>query len=228
MTAWGVLQFPGSCDERDALHACELASGAGSARLVWHQETDLSGLDAIVVPGGFSYGDYLRAGAIAGLSPVMGAVAGFAAAGGPVLGICNGFQVLCEAGLLPGALLTNDGTRFICRQGELVVGEADSPFLASLVPGRRISIPFKHQSGRFFAPPGMLEEIEAQGQVAFRYAPGQNPNGSLNDIAGVVNERGNVLGLMPHPEHAVEAFTGSTDGLAFFRGVAATLAGSPA
>jgi len=229
MTAWGVLQFPGSCDERDALHACRLAGGSdGSARLVWHRETDLSGLDAIVVPGGFSYGDYLRAGAIAGLSPVMGAVAEFAAAGGPVLGICNGFQVLCEAGLLPGALLTNEGTRFICRQGELLAGEAESPFLAGLVPGERISIPFKHQSGRFFAPPEMLAEIEENRQVAFRYAPGQNPNGSLNDIAGVTNRAGNVLGLMPHPEHAVDALTGSTDGLAIFRGVAAAPAGSPA
>jgi len=227
---WGVLQFPGSCDERDALNACQIAGGGSgeSARLVWHEETDLSGLDAIVVPGGFSYGDYLRAGAIARFSPAMTAVAEFAAAGRPVLGICNGFQVLCESGLLPGALLTNEGTRFICRQGELVVGEADSPFLAALEPGRRISIPFKHQSGRFFAPPELLASIEANRQVAFRYAPGQNPNGSLNDIAGVTNEAGNVLGLMPHPEHAVEAFTGSTDGLALFRGVAESLAGSAA
>jgi len=225
---WGVLQFPGSCDERDALNACQIASGGGPghARLVWHEETDLSGLDGIVVPGGFSYGDYLRAGAIAGLSPAMTAVAEFAAEGGPVLGICNGFQVLCECGLLPGALLTNERTRFICRQGTLVVGESDSPFLAGLEPGQEISIPFKHQSGRFFAPPEMLEEIESRGQVAFRYAPGQNPNGSLNDIAGITNEAGNVLGLMPHPEHAVEAFSGSTDGLAIFRGPALAGAGA--
>src|SRR5690606_36247591 len=153
---------------------------------------------------------------IARFSPAMTAVAEFAAEGRPVLGICNGFQVLCESGLLPGALLTNEGTRFICRQGELTVGEAASPFLAALAPGQRLSIPFKHQSGRFFAPPEMLEEIEANHQVAFRYAPGQNPSGSLNDIAGVTNEAGNVLGLMPHPEHAVEAFSGSTDGLALF------------
>lgn len=226
---WGVLQFPGSCDERDALNACRIAGGdEDAARLVWHGETDLSGLDAIVVPGGFSYGDYLRAGAIAGLSPVMGAVADFAAAGGPVLGICNGFQVLCESGLLPGALLDNTGTRFVCRQGDLLVGEAESPFLAGLTPGQAISVPFKHQSGRFFAPPDLLAEIETNRQVAFRYAPGQNPNGSLNDIAGVTSPAGNVLGLMPHPEHAVEAFAGSTDGLALFRGVAATLAGSAA
>lgn len=225
---WGVLQFPGSCDERDGLHACRIATGDDSSRLVWHEETDLTGLDGIVVPGGFSYGDYLRAGAIAQVSPVMGAVAEFAAEGGPVLGICNGFQVLCETGLLPGALLTNEGTRFICRQGELVVGEADSPWLANLTPGETISVPFKHQSGRFFAPPEMLEEIESNRQVAFRYAAGQNPNGSLNDIAGITNPAGNVLGLMPHPEHAVEAFSGSTDGLKLFRGVAASLAGSAA
>jgi phosphoribosylformylglycinamidine synthase len=193
---------------------------------VWHEETDLSGIDGIVVPGGFSYGDYLRAGAIAQFSPAMTAVAEFAAAGGPVLGICNGFQVLCESGLLPGALLTNESTRFICRQGDLVVAEADSPFLAAFEPGQTISIPFKHQSGRFFAPPDLLEQIEANNQVAFRYAKGQNPNGSLNDIAGVTNETGNVLGLMPHPEHAVEPFGGSMDGVGIFRGPALAGAGA--
>jgi phosphoribosylformylglycinamidine synthase len=213
---WGVLQFPGSCDERDALNACELASG--EAQLVWHEETDLSGFDGIVVPGGFSYGDYLRAGAIARFAPAMTAVAEFAAEGGPVLGICNGFQVLAESGLLPGALLTNEGARFICKQGELVVGEADSPWLSGMTAGETISIPHKHESGRFYAPPEMLEEIEANNQVAFRYAEGKNPNGSLNDIAGVTNEAGNVIGLMPHPEHAVDALTGSTDGLKLFRG----------
>ncbi len=227
---WGVLQFPGSCDERDALHACTVATaglgadgGTGASartRLVWHEETDLSGFDGIVVPGGFSYGDYLRVGAIARFAPAMAAVARFAADGGPVLGICNGFQVLCESGLLPGALLTNESTRFICRPGELIVGASDSPWLSELEPGERISIPFKHQSGRFFAPPEMLEEIEANGQVAFRYAEGQNPNGSLNDIAGVTNRAGNVLGLMPHPEHAVDPLGGTTDGLKIFRGPA--------
>jgi phosphoribosylformylglycinamidine synthase len=217
---WGVIQFPGSCDERDALNACQLAAGGTGreARLVWHEETDLGDLDGIVVPGGFSYGDYLRAGAIARFAPAMKAVAEFAAGGGPVLGICNGFQVLCEAGLLPGSLLPNEGTRFICRQGDLIVGEADSPWLSGFDAGERISIPFKHQSGRFFAPDGLLDEIEAGGQVAFRYAPGENPNGSLNDIAGVTNSEGNVLGLMPHPEHAVDPLTGSTDGLKLFRG----------
>ena len=219
---WGVLQFPGSCDERDALHACELAdrSSGGESRLVWHEETDLSGLDGIIVPGGFSYGDYLRAGAIARFAPAMTAVAEFAREGGPVLGICNGFQVLCESGLLPGALLTNEEMRFVCRQGDLIVGEAESPFLSELEPGETISIPIKHQSGRYFAPPEMLEQIESNNQVAFRYADGHNVNGSLNNIAGVTNEAGNVLGLMPHPEHAVDAFTGSTDGLRIFRGPA--------
>ena len=213
---WGVLQFPGSCDERDALHACGLA---GDARLIWHEDRDLGDVDAVVVPGGFSYGDYLRAGAIARFSPAMEAVAELAAEGRPVLGICNGFQVLCEAGLLPGALLRNDRLRFLCRQVDLIAGGADSPFLAGLEEGERISIPVKHGEGRYYAPPAMLEELEASRQVAFRYAPGENPNGSLNDIAGVVNEAGNVLGLMPHPEHAVDALTGSVDGLKIFSAI---------
>jgi phosphoribosylformylglycinamidine synthase I len=200
---WGVLQFPGSCDERDALHACTLASG--EARLIWHEDRDLEGIDGVVVPGGFSYGDYLRAGAIARFSPAMEAVAELADAGGPVLGICNGFQVLCEAGLLPGALLRNEDLRFACRQLDLV---AD---------GETLSIPAKHGEGRYYAPEPMLDELEANGQVAYRYAPGQNPNGSVRDIAGIRNESGNVLGLMPHPEHAVDPLTGSTDGLGVFR-----------
>ena len=215
---FGVIQFPGSCDERDALRACELA---GEAQMLWHEDTDLGGIDAVVVPGGFSYGDYLRAGAIARFSPAMAAVAEFAAAGGPVLGICNGFQVLCEAGLLPGALLPNEGLRFVCRQVELVVENDDTPFTRECEAGDRLSIPVKHMSGRYFAPPQMLDELEEGGQVALRYAPGQNPNGSERDIAGVVNEAGNVLGLMPHPEHAVDRLTGSDDGLALFRSLAA-------
>jgi len=207
---WGVVQFPGSCDERDALHACELAGG--EARLLWHESRDLDGIDAIVVPGGFSYGDYLRAGSIARFSPAMEEVAEFAAAGGPVLGICNGFQVLCETDLLPGALLVNESLRFVCRQVELQVA------------GETLSIPAKHGEGRYWAPEAMLDELESNGQVAFRYAPGHNPNGSLRDIAGVRNEGGNVLGLMPHPEHAVDAMTGSTDGLRVFEFVAGALA----
>ena len=201
---WGVLQFPGSCDERDAVHACQLAGG--EARLVWHEDRDLGGVDAVVVPGGFSYGDYLRAGAIARFSPAMEAVAAFAADGGPVLGICNGFQVLCEAGLLPGALLLNESMRFLCRQLELV-GDG----------GEKLSIPAKHGEGRYYAPEELLDELEAKGQVAYRYAPGENPNGSARDIAGVRNEAGNVVGLMPHPEHAVDPLNGSTDGLKVFR-----------
>jgi phosphoribosylformylglycinamidine synthase subunit PurQ / glutaminase len=216
---WGVLQFPGSCDERDALHACGLS---GEARLVWHESRDLDGVDAVVVPGGFSYGDYLRAGAIARFSPAMEAVAGFAAAGGPVLGICNGFQVLCEADLLPGALLVNESLRFVCRQVELQVEglHPEEGTQTSNRPEETLSIPAKHGEGRYWAPEAMLDELERNGQVAFRYAPGQNPNGSARDIAGVRNVAGNVLGLMPHPEHAVDAMTGSTDGLRIFEAVA--------
>jgi phosphoribosylformylglycinamidine synthase len=218
---WGVVQFPGSCDERDALHACGLN---GEARLIWHEDRGLGGVDAVVVPGGFSYGDYLRAGAIARFSPAMEAVAEFAAAGGPVLGICNGFQVLCEASLLPGALLLNESTRFVCRQVDLVAdgpkSQAGLDFSAHR-RGETLSIPAKHGEGRYWAPEEMLDAIEANGQVAFRYAPGQNPNGSARDIAGVHNEAGNVLGLMPHPEHAVDAMTGSTDGLRIFESIAA-------
>jgi phosphoribosylformylglycinamidine synthase len=220
---WGVLQFPGSCDERDALHACTLASG--EARLIWHEDRDLGGVDGVVVPGGFSYGDYLRAGAIARFSPAMEAVAELAGAGGPVLGICNGFQVLCEAGLLPGALLLNERLRFICRQVDLMAGgkadalmtpEGPKSIRKSLADGDRLSIPAKHGEGRYYAPEDELDRLEANGQVAFRYAPGHNPNGSARDIAGVSNEAGNVLGLMPHPEHAVDPLTGSTDGLRVF------------
>ncbi len=226
---WGVLQFPGSCDERDALRACSLV---GEARLVWHEERDLAGIDAVVVPGGFSYGDYLRAGAIARFSPAMEAVAELAAAGGPVLGICNGFQVLCEAGLLPGALLLNESMRFVCRQLDLIVEGAFVDFARSEAgkvdtrqPGT-LSIPAKHGEGRYWAPDEVLDELEARGQVAYRYAPGQNPNGSARDIAGVRNQAGNVVGLMPHPEHAVDPLTGSTNGLRVFEAVAA--AGVPA
>jgi phosphoribosylformylglycinamidine synthase subunit PurQ / glutaminase len=215
---FGVVQFPGSCDDRDALAG---AGRVGDARLLWHEETDLNGIDAVLVPGGFSYGDYLRAGAIARFSPVMGAVAEFAADGGPVLGICNGFQVLCEAGLLPGALLPNAGLRFVCRQVDVTLESADTPFTAGSRPGGRLSIPVKHMSGRYFAPEDQLDALEASDQVVFRYAQGHNPNGSVRDIAGVCSEARNVVGLMPHPEHAVDTLTGSNDGLALFGSVAA-------
>ena len=210
---FGVLRFPGSCDEVDALMACRRF---GDAELLWHHDRDLHGVDAVVVPGGFSYGDYLRPGALARFSPVMEAVAEFARDGGPVLGICNGFQVLCEAGLLPGALLDNAGLKFACRQVDVVVERADTDFTRACEEGERLSIPTKHMSGRYYAPDAELDRLEAEGQVVFRYAPGQNPNGSLRDIAGVCNEGRNVVGLMPHPEHAVDPILGSTDGAKLF------------
>jgi phosphoribosylformylglycinamidine synthase len=218
---FGVIRFPGSCDEVDALLACRRY---GEAEILWHHERDLRGVDTVVVPGGFSYGDYLRPGAIARFSPVMEAVAEFAREGGQVLGICNGFQVLCEAGLLPGALLPNIELRFICRQVEVIVDNADTPFTRACVRGERLSIPMKHTTGRYYAPDDQLDAMEAAGQVVLRYAPGSTDNGSSRDIAGVANERGNVMGLMPHPEHAVDPFTGSTDGGRLF----ASLAGLPA
>lgn len=214
---FGVLQFPGSCDEFDAVAACERV---GDAELLWHRDPDLKGVDAIVVPGGFSYGDYLRAGAIARFSPAMESVIAFANEGGPVLGICNGFQVLAEAHLLPGALLRNRGLRFLCTQTHLDVVNAETAWTGATSPGERLSIPTKHGEGRFYAP--NLDELEANGQIVFMYAPGENPNGSERDIAGVCNERGNVVGLMPHPEHAVDALTGSTDGLKLFASAVAS------
>jgi len=224
---WAVLQFPGSCDERDALHACEVVGG--EARLVWHEERNLGDIDAVVIPGGFSYGDYLRAGAIARFSPAMEAVADFAAGGGPVLGICNGFQVLCEAGLLPGALLRNRELRFVCRQVDLFATPLDASDRSEAAQSNErrgespatLSIPAKHGEGRYYAPDAVLDALEANGQVAYRYASEHNFNGSARDIAGVRNEAGNVLGLMPHPEHAVDPLTGSADGLRVFEAVAA-------
>jgi phosphoribosylformylglycinamidine synthase subunit PurQ / glutaminase len=227
---FGVLQFPGSCDEVDALEA---ARRVGDAELIWHGNRDLRGADALIVPGGFSYGDYLRAGAIARFAPAMEAVLEFAEEGGPVLGICNGFQVLCEARLLPGALLGNANRRFTFRQVELEVVEAETAFTQACEPGedlttRRLSIPAKHSWGRYHADERTLDELEAAGQVVLRYAPGQNFNGSLRDIAGVRNVRGNVFGLMPHPEHAVDALTGSTDGLRIFESMRLAVEGAHA
>jgi phosphoribosylformylglycinamidine synthase len=215
---FGVIRLPGSCDEVDALSAAERV---GDAVLLWHRDRDLQGVDAVVVPGGFSYGDYLRAGAIARFAPVMEEVAEFARAGGIVLGICNGFQVLCEAGLLPGALLPNASLRFVFRQVSLDVVDADSPFTRACATGARLSIPVKHTTGRFYAPEPQLDELEAGRQVLLRYAPGENPNGSLRDIAGVCNQGRNVFGLMPHPEHAVDPLTGSVDGLKIFESIRA-------
>jgi phosphoribosylformylglycinamidine synthase subunit PurQ / glutaminase len=214
---FGIVRFPGSCDEVDAMLAC---GRFGDAELLWHHDRDLHGVDAVVVPGGFSYGDYLRPGAIARFSPVMEAVADFAREGGPVLGICNGFQVLCEAHLLPGALLANTSLRFLFRQVEVVVENEDTPFTRACARGERLSIPVKHTTGRYYAPDDELDRMEASGQVVLRYAPGMNPNGSLRDIAGVTNEAGNVMGLMPHPEHAVDPLIGPTGGAKLFGSLA--------
>jgi phosphoribosylformylglycinamidine synthase subunit PurQ / glutaminase len=216
---FGVVRFPGSCDEVDAVLACEQQ---GEAEILWHGDRDLKGVDAVVVPGGFSYGDYLRVGAIAQFSPVMEAVAEFARAGGPVLGICNGFQVLCEAGLLPGALLPNTELRFLCRQVDVEVVNADTPFTRECSAGDVLSIPVKHTTGRYYVPDDVLDAIEAGGQVVLRYAEDHNPNGSANGIAGVCNVERNVMGLMPHPEHAVDPLTGSADGARLFASLAAS------
>ena len=203
-----MLVFPGSNDDRDAALALE---GLGAEPvLVWHAESSLPEVGAVVLPGGFSYGDYLRCGAIARFAPVMDSLGRFAAEGGLVLGICNGFQVLCEAGLLPGALRPNASLSFICRDVRLRVERTSSPFTSRLEPGSSLTIPVKHGEGCYFADDELLAELESNGQVALRYE--ENPNGSIDDIAGVTNAEGNVFGLMPHPEHAVDPLLGSTDG----------------
>jgi len=220
---FGVVVFPGSCDDVDAQLACARVADVVP---LWHADHDLQSVDAVVIPGGFSYGDYLRAGAIARFAPIMTEVIDFARAGGRVMGICNGFQVCCEAGLLPGALLTNTNLRFVCRQVSLELVNPDTAFTRSLERGARLSIPVKHTTGRYYAPDAELDRLEAAGQVVLRYAPGDNPNGSLRDIAGVINEQGNVFGLMPHPEHAVDPLTGSSDGLGLFASLRDSLSGS--
>ena len=222
---FGVIQFPGSCDEVDAQKA---ASRVGEAVLLWHRDHDLQGVDAVIVPGGFSYGDYLRAGALARFSPIMVEVERFARHGGLVLGICNGFQVLCEAGLLPGALLPNTSLRFTFRQVSLDVVNASTRWTAACETGDVLSIPAKHQTGRYWAPDPVLDVLEAEGRVVFRYAAGHNFNGSSRDIAGVSNRAGNVVGLMPHPEHAVDPLTGSADGLRLFESAALVAADTAA
>ena len=211
-----VLVFPGSNDDRDAALALE-ALGAEPV-LVWHADRDLPEVGAVVLPGGFSYGDYLRAGAIARFSPAMRAVADFAAEGGPVLGICNGFQVLCEAGLLPGALRPNESLSFVCRDVALRVERTETPFLARCEVGQRLTIPVKHGEGCFFADADLLAALDEAGQIVLRYEE-DNPNGSIDDIAGVVNQEGNIMGLMPHPEHAVDQLLGSTDGAFILNGL---------
>jgi phosphoribosylformylglycinamidine synthase len=200
-----VLVFPGSNDDRDAMWALS-ALGAKPVP-IWHAEPELPGVDGVVLPGGFSYGDYLRCGAIARFAPAMTAVSDFAADDGPVLGICNGFQILCEAGLLPGVLRPNESLSFVCRDVRVTVERSDTPFTTRCRPGQPLTIPVKHGEGCYHAPPGLPDE-----HVVLRYAPGENPNGSERDIAGVMSPDGNVLGLMPHPEHAVDPLLGSGDG----------------
>ena len=218
----GVITFPGSLDDRDAQRAVRLAGAEPVA--LWHGDHDLDGVDAIVLPGGFSYGDYLRCGAIASHSPIMREVIDAANAGTPVLGICNGFQMLTEAHLLPGSMVKNDHLHFVCREQSMIVENARTAWTNEFRRGQQIKIPLKNQDGQFVADERTLDELEGEGRVVFRYL-GANPNGSMNDIAGVANARGNVVGLMPHPEHAVEpgfgpdtpaAMRSGVDGLAFF------------
>lgn len=212
---WAVLQFPGSNCDQDLIHVLRSVMGKDAAYL-WHKERSLGDAEVVLVPGGFSYGDYLRCGAIARFSPVMRAVGEFASRGGFVLGICNGFQILCEAGLLPGCLIRNRELRFTCREVALRVENAGLPFTGRMRAGQVLRMPVAHGEGNYFADAETLARIERGGQVVFRYSEGSNPNGSLGDIAGVCNGRGNVLGLMPHPERAAEAILGSADGRLIF------------
>jgi phosphoribosylformylglycinamidine synthase subunit PurQ / glutaminase len=212
-----VVAFPGSNDDRDALWALS-ALGADPV-LVWHAETTLPTVGAVVLPGGFSYGDYLRCGAIARFSPAMRAVAEFAADGGPVLGICNGFQILCEAGLLPGVLRPNVTLSFVCRDVAVRVDQAETLFTRRCEAGQELTIPVKHGEGCWYLDPELLAELDANAQVVLRYAEGHNPNGSVGDVAGIVSAEGNVMGLMPHPEHAVDPLLGSDDGALLLAGL---------
>lgn len=225
----GVVTFPGTLDDRDALRAVRLAGGEGVS--LWHADADLQKVDAVVLPGGFSYGDYLRAGAISRFAPVMGSVVDAANGGMPVLGICNGFQILAEADLLPGAMIKNDHLAFLCREQTLVVENTSTPWTNQYTQGQKITIPLKNQDGQYVADEATLDMLEGEGRVVFRY-DGWNPNGSRRGIAGISNERGNVVGLMPHPEHAIEAgfgvdngtsARGGIDGLGMFQSVLASL-----
>ena len=229
---FGVVVFPGAYCDHDCYYAVETVLGQ-PVEFIWHQDTDLTGFDAIILPGGFSYGDYLRPGAIAKFSPVMGSVRDFATRGGLVIGICNGFQMLTEAGLLPGALLRNIGMKYVCRFLDIRTETTATPFTSSLEEGQLLHIPIGHGDGNYVAEPEALQRLEDRNQVVFRYVdevgeatPGANPNGSANNIAGIVNEAGNVLGMMPHPERSDEPILGSQDGLRIFESMVAAL--SPA
>ena len=218
----GVVTFPGSLDDIDAQRAVGI--GGNEAVALWHGDADLKGVDAVILPGGFSYGDYLRCGAIARFAPVMSEVADAAAGGMPVLGICNGFQILCESHLLPGALIRNDHRRFVCVDQRLRIENADTAWTSGYTSGQEVTIVLKNGEGGYVADDSTLDMLEGEGRVVARYL-GANPNGSMRDIAGITNERGNVVGLMPHPEHAVESLCGpGDDGLAFFSSVLDRLA----
>jgi phosphoribosylformylglycinamidine synthase subunit PurQ / glutaminase len=222
---FAVVVFPGSNCDHDAHYAASHVLGQ-EAEFVWHKDTSLGGADAVILPGGFAHGDYLRTGAIARFSPIMQAVRSFAASGGPVLGICNGFQVLLEAGLLPGAMLRNRNVRFQCEHVHVKVEQTDTPFTLACTPGQTLRIPIAHGEGNYYAEPDVVARLEQNRQVVFRYAmpdgtvtPDANPNGSVNNIAGLCNETRNVVGLMPHPERACELAVGSADGLVLFESV---------
>jgi phosphoribosylformylglycinamidine synthase len=226
---FAIVVFPGSNCDHDAYHAARHVLGQ-EAEFIWHKETSLKGADVVVLPGGFSHGDYLRTGAIARFSPVMAAVTEFARAGGPVLGICNGFQILCEAGLLPGAMLRNRDLKFHCEHVSIRVEQTDTPFTASASKGQVLRIPIAHGEGNYYAGPDVVAALEAAGRVVFRYCDSQgqitdaaNPNGALHGIAGLCSERRNIVGLMPHPERACERALGSADGLVLFESVMAAL-----
>lgn len=214
----GVVVFPGSNRERDMLRALETITGTKPAA-VWHADTELPDLDLVVLCGGFSYGDYLRTGAIAARGRIMPAIAKAADKGVRVLGICNGFQILCEAGLLPGVLMRNAGLKFVCKEVKLEVANADTDFTRKYRQGQVWRCPVAHGDGNYFTDPETLKRLEGEGRVGLRYAEGTNPNGSLNDIAGILNERGNVFGMMPHPENMIEPLNGATDGRALFESV---------
>ncbi len=228
---WAVVVFPGTNCELDCHHVVADVLGQ-PVEYVWHKDTRLEGFDAVILPGGFSYGDYLRTGAIARFSPIMGAVADFAAAGRPVIGICNGFQILLEAGLLPGALRRNEGLKFRCHDAHLRVENGATAFTNRCRPGQVLRVPIKHGEGNYYADPATIDELERTGRVVLRYATPEgavtaeaNPNGSLNNIAGIVNERGNVFGMMPHPEIAAEAILGMEDGRLIFESIVASVEG---